>query len=106
MSFDRLARHYRWMECVLAGSKLQRCRTAFIDNVSAARRALLLGEGNGRFLVELFRARPDIHVTCVDASAAMLARARARLRALALERDNVEFCRRRYPQLDCASQGI
>ena len=75
MSFDRLAPHYRWMECVLAGSKLQRCRTAFIDNVSVARRALLLGEGNGRFLVELFRARPDIHVTCVDASSAMLARA-------------------------------
>ena len=27
MSFDRLAPHYTWMEAVLAGPRLQRCRT-------------------------------------------------------------------------------
>src|SRR5439155_22241467 len=33
MSFDTLAPHYRWMEFILAGKKLQRCRTAFLDEI-------------------------------------------------------------------------
>ena len=52
MSFDHLAPHYRWMEWLLAGSKPQRCRTTFLDTLPTARHALLLGEGNGRFLRE------------------------------------------------------
>ena len=79
MSFDLLAPHYRWMEAVLAGSKLQRCRTAFIDEVQDARHALIVGEGNGRFLSALLRANPSVRVLCVDGSARMLERARQRL---------------------------
>ena len=30
-SFDLLAPHYRWMEFVLAGRKLQECRTVFLQ---------------------------------------------------------------------------
>ena len=55
MSFDVLAPHYRWMELVCAGEKLQGCRTAQLAHVLAARHILILGEGNGRFLV-LMRA--------------------------------------------------
>jgi len=83
--FDWLAPHYRWMECVLAGPKLQRCRTAFLHSIPPPRNSLLLGEGNGRFLVELLRAYPNVRFTCVDASARMLDRARARLRARGLD---------------------
>src|SRR5882762_1835947 len=50
--FDRLAPHYYWMECVLAGRTLQRCRTAFLEQTRDATAALLIGEGNGRFLAE------------------------------------------------------
>src|SRR5712671_6722984 len=55
VNFDVLARHYRWMELVLAGEKLQRCRTAFLGEIPAARNILLLGEGHGRCLVECCR---------------------------------------------------
>jgi ubiquinone/menaquinone biosynthesis C-methylase UbiE len=81
MSFDVLAPHYRWMEFVLAGEKLQRCRTAFLDSVAGAKNILILGEGNGRFLLECRRKSPDARITCVDASARMLSLARKRLDA-------------------------
>lgn len=79
MSFDLLAPHYRWMEFMLAGEKLQRCRTAFLDEIPGARTILLLGEGHGRCLVECCRRFPNAQITCVDASERMLAEARRRL---------------------------
>lgn len=78
MSFDRLAPHYRWMELVLAGNKLQRFRTAYLDTVATARNVLCLGEGNGRFLAELLRVNSVAEVVCMDASAKMLSEARRR----------------------------
>lgn len=79
MSFDILAPHYRWMEVVLAGEKLQRCRTAFLSSIPKAANILILGEGNGRFLKECRCAMPAGRITCVDASQRMLAIAQQRL---------------------------
>lgn len=71
--FDLLAPHYRWMERVLAGSRLQECRTKYLSAISNARRILLLGEGPGKFL----RAcSPKAEITCLDSSAKMLDEAR------------------------------
>jgi len=91
MSFDLLAPHYRWMEWLLAGQKLQRCRTAFVQAIPSPQRVLMLGEGNGRCLVELLRAYPEAHFVCVDASRRMLDRARARVRAYGLNDERIEF---------------
>ena len=91
MSFDALAPHYRWMEFVLAGNKLQRCRTAFLSHVSPRKSVLILGEGNGRFLLECRRTLKDARITCVDASSRMLALARKRLQDGALSLGRVEF---------------
>lgn len=91
MSFDLLARHYRWMEWALAGRKLQRCRTAFLERVKSPRRALLAGEGNGRFLTELLCRHPHARVTCLDGSARMLACARARMVKSNLDPSGIEF---------------
>ena len=91
MSFDPLARHYRWMELLLAGNKLQRCRTAFLYHVGDAQNVLIAGEGNGRFLVECRRKLPGAQITVVDASARMLAAARDRLRRSGLDSDGVQF---------------
>jgi|SRR5882672_11051965 len=91
MSFDLLAPHYRWLEWLLAGKKLQRCRTAFVHAIPKPRRVLMLGEGNGRCLVELLRAYPEARFTCVDASRRMLDRAQARVRAHGLETERIEF---------------
>lgn len=91
MSFDRIARHYRWIETVCAGQRLQRCRTAFLPEIDPPRRTLILGEGNGRFLAELLRQYPETKVTCVDASAAMLHLAKARLTAEGLDHGQIQF---------------
>jgi ubiquinone/menaquinone biosynthesis C-methylase UbiE len=91
MSFDRLAPHYRWMECVLAGNKLQRCRTAFLSRIKNARNVLILGEGNGRFLAEAGRVLGSAHVTCVDSSVRMLQLAQGRLPARSLRPVAVSF---------------
>ncbi len=76
MSFDRLAPHYLELERVLAGEVLQQSRTAHLDELRTVRRALLLGEGPGRFLRELLRVNPTVQVTVVDRSPRMLAVAR------------------------------
>lgn len=73
MSFDRLAPHYRWMERVLAGRKLQRCRTEFLGKIQAPKRALSVGEGNGRFLAEFVARFPRAEILCLDASERMVA---------------------------------
>jgi ubiquinone/menaquinone biosynthesis C-methylase UbiE len=91
MSFDRIAPHYRWMEFVLAGEKLQRCRTAFLDLVGAPKDVLILGEGHGRFLLECRRRIPSALITCVDSSERMLAVARQRLKRTGLPEERVRF---------------
>lgn len=91
MSFDPLARQYRWMEFILAGNKLQRCRTAFLDRVAGAQNVLMAGEGNGRFLVECRRRLPAARTTAFDDSARMLACARERLRRHGLDAGCVEL---------------
>jgi ubiquinone/menaquinone biosynthesis C-methylase UbiE len=79
MSFDTLAPYYRGMEWVMAGGVLQRCRTSFLVEAKNSRRALLLGEGPGRFLVELLRANPRVEITCVERSPRMIEEARRQL---------------------------
>jgi ubiquinone/menaquinone biosynthesis C-methylase UbiE len=77
LNCDRIARWYRWLEYLGFGRALERRRDAFLPDVADARRALVLGEGDGRFLACLVR---EMHGTidCVDISPRMLALARAR----------------------------
>jgi len=82
MSFDTLAPYYLGMEAVLAGRILQRCRVAFLDRTVSSRRALLLGEGPGRFLAELLNVNSGVVVTCVEQSRCMIEAAAARMARL------------------------
>jgi ubiquinone/menaquinone biosynthesis C-methylase UbiE len=93
MSFDRLAPYYRGMEWVLAGGILQRCRTCFLLEAANARRALLLGEGPGRFLAELLRTNRHAEVVCVERSSRMIHEARGAL-------DPSDLARVRFEQAD------
>lgn len=79
MSFDRVAPHYRRLETLIFGRQLQMARCAFVRQSARPRRALVVGEGNGRFLEQLRRAQPDLQVDCLDASVRMLELARARV---------------------------
>jgi ubiquinone/menaquinone biosynthesis C-methylase UbiE len=91
MSFDTLAPHYRWMEFVLAGDKLQRGRAAFLDRVAGSQSILIAGEGNGRFLAECRRQLPAARIKVLDASARMLKAARARMLRRGISLDGIEF---------------
>ncbi|MFL6515926.1 MAG: class I SAM-dependent methyltransferase [Chthoniobacterales bacterium] len=79
MSFDRIADVYWLLEKITFGQTLQRARTFGVDKLSDPKRALLIGEGDGRFLEALLRAHRNLEVDCVDGSARMLELARQRL---------------------------
>ena len=71
-NFDPVARPYRWLEYMSFGPWLVRCRNAQLVHLSGARHALLLGEGDGRFLARLLTANPTLRADVVDSSQAML----------------------------------
>ncbi len=71
-NFDRIAPAYRWLEYLTLGPILQRCRTHFLPQILHQHHALVLGDGDGRFLATLLRAHPHLHADAVDSSPAML----------------------------------
>lgn len=79
MNFDRIAPFYDAMETVSAGRLLDRCRLEFLDRIQPPARILLVGEGNGRFLLPCRKRFPDAGITVIDGSAKMLEIARRRL---------------------------
>jgi ubiquinone/menaquinone biosynthesis C-methylase UbiE len=78
MNADRIARLYRWIEYATFGNALQQRRTAFLADVADARRILVLGDGDGRFLEKLVKQNPRARVDYVDLSGRMLEFARLR----------------------------
>src|ERR1035437_5857973 len=77
-NFNRLARIYRWMELASFGPWLWWCRCTLLDSLTECRRALIIGDGDGRFTARLLRANPAVQVDAVDASPAWLASLRRR----------------------------
>jgi hypothetical protein len=71
-NFDRVARLYRWMEYLSFGRALERCRNHFLPQLAHCRVALVLGDGDGRFLARLLDTNPALHADVVDTSSAML----------------------------------
>jgi trans-aconitate methyltransferase len=91
MSFDRLAPHYRRLEWLLAGPRLQHCRLVHLEQLDGCRDVLLAGEGHGRFLVAARRRWPELRLVHLDASPAMQRAARTALHAAGLTDQGVEF---------------
>ena len=71
-SFDRLARPYHLLEYLTFGPLLRRTREHFLPALGHSRKALVLGDGDGRFLHALLRANPHLQAVAVDASRRML----------------------------------
>jgi SAM-dependent methyltransferase len=71
-NFDRIARPYRWLEYLSFGPMLERCRFHQIPQLASAHRALVLGDGDGRFLARLLAANPHLYADVIDQSPAML----------------------------------
>jgi len=78
-TFDRLARPYRLLEWIAFGPLLERARFQYLDRLRDRRRILLLGDGDGRVLARVRALAPNAEIDTLDVSAAMLARASARL---------------------------
>ena len=76
MNCDLIAPHYWWIERLGMGRALERRRRWFLPEIGNARRALVLGDGDGRFLRELLRRNPVVRADYVDLSRRMLELAR------------------------------
>jgi hypothetical protein len=63
VSFDAIAPHYRRLEYLLVGRKLDGARTALLREAGHCRNVLIAGEGDGRFLVACGAALPEARFT-------------------------------------------
>ncbi|MGB8324144.1 MAG: class I SAM-dependent methyltransferase [Candidatus Acidiferrum sp.] len=79
MNCDAIAPYYYFLEWVSFGSALERARFAFLPEIASSRRALLCGDGDGRFLAQLLRSNAEVQVDFVDLSTKMVKIAEQRI---------------------------
>jgi SAM-dependent methyltransferase len=101
MNCDLIAPHYWWIERLGMGSTLERRRRWFLPEIGNARRALVLGDGDGRFLQELLQRNTVVCADYVDLSGRMLelARQKAGIERVGYTQGdarNLEFARGEY----------
>ena len=89
-NYDFVAPFYPLLEKAAFGDRLTEARNASLCSVVMAERALLIGEGNGRFLTACVEEKIGGSITVVDSSEKMLSLARSRIRGSALQ-TNVEL---------------
>ncbi len=95
MNCDPLARIYSSLEYLAFARQLERQRFLFLDEALDTKRALLLGEGDGRFVSELATRNHNVEIDCVEKSAKMIEVAQRRLRDANIPfPDRVRFHRR------------
>lgn len=82
VNFDPLARPYRWLEYLTLGRLLEHRRFAYLQDVADRKNALLLGDGDGRFLARLLAQNTDLSADAVDSSEKMLELLQSRVRAV------------------------
>ncbi|MEZ5351772.1 MAG: class I SAM-dependent methyltransferase [Bryobacteraceae bacterium] len=80
MNCDAIAPFYRWIEYASFGSLLERVRCSSLARLApgAHAHALVIGDGDGRFLAALSRRLPNLKIDAVDSSRAMIALASRR----------------------------
>jgi hypothetical protein len=82
MNCDALAPYYQTLEHLSFGRQLERSRFAFLREAATARRALICGGGDGRFLARLLRLNDKVLVDFVDLSHKMTGIAQRRVAAM------------------------
>lgn len=83
-NYDFVAPFYPLLERAAFGSGLSEARDASLPAVLSAQRALLIGEGNGRFLASCLNEKCEGSITVVESSGKMLSLLRARIRGIEL----------------------
>jgi ubiquinone/menaquinone biosynthesis C-methylase UbiE len=79
MNCDAIAAAYRWLEYAVFGRKLENSRFAFLNVAAGRQRALLVGDGDGRFLVRLAAAHPQLEIDSIELSGKMIGLAKQRI---------------------------
>ena len=77
-NFNHIARPYRSLEYLTLGRTLERCRLHYLPQLTPHKQALILGDGDGRFLARLLQQQHNLHALAVDTSPAMLQLLRTR----------------------------
>ncbi|MEM1222195.1 MAG: class I SAM-dependent methyltransferase [Verrucomicrobiota bacterium] len=79
-SFDLIANSYASLERLTFGSRLQAARTYCLSRIDQPiNRALLIGDGNGSFAIELLKQHPSCQVDSLEISPKMLEVSRRRI---------------------------
>ena len=71
-NFNPIARPYRWLEYLTLGPILQQTRLHHLPSLTQQNSALVIGDGDGRFLAQLLTQNPHIQAEAIDTSATML----------------------------------
>jgi hypothetical protein len=71
-NFDHVAHIYRWAEYLSLGTLLERTREHFLPSLADRSSALVIGDGDGRFLSRLLRQNFQLKVLAIDSSTVML----------------------------------
>jgi SAM-dependent methyltransferase len=82
MNCDAIAPYYYFLERVSFGRALERARFAFLPEIASSRRALLCGDGDGRFLAAFLQCNRRVQVDFVDLSPKMVQLAELRVSAM------------------------
>jgi SAM-dependent methyltransferase len=80
-NFNRIARPYRFLEYITLGRALENCRTYYLPQLLDRRNALVIGDGDGRFLAQLLAKDPHLRADSIDTSTTMLQLLRKRCEA-------------------------
>lgn len=80
MNCDFIAPFYKWVEYAAFGHTLERRRCEFLEAIGNSQSALIVGDGDGRFVAELHSRYPNLEVDSIDLSARMLSLAQDRIR--------------------------
>lgn len=91
-NFDVVARWYYLLEFCTFGSLLTQTRGAFLNQVRHAEHALIVGDGDGRFLAQLLNHNERVVVLSIDSSQRMLALQQQRLKQSAQQRRASLLC--------------
>jgi SAM-dependent methyltransferase len=79
LSFDRVAPYYDWLARAVLGKGWRQSQTAFLPALKNCSSILIVGGGTGWWLSTLRELNPKASITFVDASKAMVEKARARI---------------------------
>jgi ubiquinone/menaquinone biosynthesis C-methylase UbiE len=71
-NFNAIARPYRWLEYLTLGPILQQTRLHYLPALTQQKSALILGDGDGRFLAQLLIQNPHLQAEAIDTSTTML----------------------------------